>query len=58
MTTRQLTKQYTVNKTAFFGAGISRLDMWKALRGIWKKKKVNPIRYQRKLRDEADHMPV
>lgn len=29
-------------------------ETWESIRGLWKSRKVNPVTYQRKLRDASD----
>ncbi|HLD20669.1 MAG TPA: hypothetical protein VJB64_01085 [Patescibacteria group bacterium] len=32
------------------------VDAWEAIRGMWKKRKIDAVKYQRKVRKEADHV--
>lgn len=53
MNTKQLQKNSLLLTTPK-----NKLDILKTIRGIWKKKKLNPVKYQRKLRDHADHVTL
>ncbi|MBI4256719.1 hypothetical protein HY626_01525 [Candidatus Uhrbacteria bacterium] len=33
-------------------------DAWSAICGMWEKKRIDPVAYQRKIRKEADHVRV
>ncbi len=37
---------------------LGEVDAWEAIRGMWKHKRVDAVKYQQKLRKEADHVRV
>lgn len=56
MTVKELTKTRVITRKQVLFSKSDCLAIWQAARGMWKKKKVNPVAYQKRLRKQADHV--
>lgn len=37
-----------------YKANIVKMDIWEEVKGMWAKKKINPLQYERKIRQEME----
>lgn len=59
-TTREVDKILKRNRLSWnelmqaYRANIVKMDIWEEVRGMWAKKRINPLQYERKIRQELE----